>query len=99
MVYQNKVNPFVEEELVDQFIPALDTKELCAGVIQSDPKTLDEAVNIALRQESIHLAENQNKTKINMAGMVGNHGQERETAGDLLGQRSTLISKRNFWGK
>ena len=81
LAYQNTENSLVEEELVDQFIRALDTKELRVGVSQSDPKTLDEAVNIALRLESIHLAENQNNAKINMAEMVRNHGNERETAG------------------
>ena len=59
LAYQNTENSLVEEELVDQFIRALDTKELRVGVSQGDPKTLDEAVNIALRLESIHLAENQ----------------------------------------
>ena len=81
MAYQNTENSLVEVELVDQFIRALDTKELRVGVTQSDPKTLDEAVNIALRLEGIHLAENQNNAKINMAEMVRNHGNERETAG------------------
>ena len=81
LAYQNTENSLVEEELVDQFICALDTKELRVGVSQSDPKTLDEAVNIALRLESIHLAENQNNAKINMAKMVRNHGNERETTG------------------
>ena len=40
---------------------------------------MDEAVNVALRLESIHLAKNQNNVKINMPEMVGNHGNE--TAG------------------
>ena len=54
-------------------IRALDTKELYVRVCQSQPKTLDEAVNVVSRLESIHLAENQNNAKINMAEMVGNH--------------------------
>ena len=40
---------------------------------------MDEAVNVALRLESIHLAKNQNNVKINMPEMVRNHGNE--TAG------------------
>ncbi|CAB4030894.1 Hypothetical predicted protein, partial [Paramuricea clavata] len=54
------------------------------GVSQSDPKSLDEAVKLALRLESIHLAEmkNNNTAKINMAG------DERDTAGfDMAGAR------------
>ena len=73
LAYQNTENSRVEEEIVEQFIRALDTKELRVTMNQSDPKTLDEAVNVALRWESIHLAENQNNEKINMAEMVGNH--------------------------
>ena len=57
------------------------TKELRVGVSQSDLKTLDPAVNVALSLESIHVAENQNNAKINIAEMVGSHGNERGTAG------------------
>ena len=74
----------VEEELVEQFIRALDSKELRIGVSQSDPKSLDEAVKLALRLESIHLAEmkNNNTAKLNMAG------DERDTAGlNMAGAR------------
>ena len=73
LAYQNTENSCVEEEIVEQFIRALDTKEVRVSMSQSDPKTLDEAVIVALRLESIHLAENQNNAKINMAGMVGNY--------------------------
>ena len=44
LAYQHTENSLVEE-LVDQSIRALDTKELGVGVSQNDPKTLDEAVN------------------------------------------------------
>ena len=57
------------------------TKELRVDVSQSDLKTLDKAVNVALSLESIRLAENQNNAQINIAEMVGNHGNERGTAG------------------
>jgi chorismate mutase len=75
--YQNKDKSLVEEELVEQFIRALDSKELRIRASQSNPKSLDEAVKLALRLESIHLAEmkNNNTAKINMAG------DERDTAG------------------
>ena len=73
LAYQNTENSRVEEEIVEQFIRALDTKELRVSMNQSDPKTLDEAVNVALRLESIHLAVNQNNAKIYMAEMVENH--------------------------
>ena len=73
LAYQNTENSRVEEEIVEQFIRALDTKELRVSMSKSDPKTLDEAVIVALRLESIHLAENQNNAKINMAEMVGSH--------------------------
>ena len=62
LVYQNTENSRVEEEIVEQFIRALDTKELRVSMNQSDP-----------RWESIHLAENQNNAKINMAEMLENH--------------------------
>ena len=74
--YQSKDASLIEE---DQFIRALDTKELRVGVSQPDPKTLDEAVKLALRLESIHLTEKEsetaNATKINMAE------KQAETAG------------------
>ena len=46
LAYQNTENSRVEEEIVEQFIRALDTKELRVSMNQSDPKTLDEAVNV-----------------------------------------------------
>ena len=56
---------FVEEEMIDQFTKALDIRDLRVGVSQADPKTLDEAVKIALKLESIHLVEiQQNLTKM-----------------------------------
>ena len=74
--YQSKDASLIEE---DQFIRALDTKELRVGVSQPDPNTLDEAVKLALRLESIHLTEKEsetaNATKINMAE------KQAETAG------------------
>ena len=63
LAYQNTENSRVEEEIVEQFIRALDTKELRVSMNQSDPKTLDEAVNVALRLESIHLSVIQNNAK------------------------------------
>ena len=68
LAYQNTENSRVEEAIVEQFIRALDTKELRVTM-----KTLDEAVNVALRLESIHLAVIQNNAKINMAEMLENH--------------------------
>ena len=73
LAYQNTENSRVEEEIVEQFIRALDTKELRVSMNQSDSKTLDEAVNVALRLGSIHLAVIQNNAKINMAEMSENH--------------------------
>ena len=73
--YQNKDKSLVQEELIEQFICALDSKELRIGVSQSDPKSLDELVKLTLRLESIHFAEMKNTVKINMAG------DERDTAG------------------
>ena len=72
LAYQNTENSR-EEEIVEQFIRALDTKELRVSMNQSDPKTLDEAVNVSLKLESIHLAVIQNNSKINMAEMLENH--------------------------
>ena len=72
LAYQNTENSR-EEEIVEQFIRALDTKELRVSMNQSDSKTLDEAVNVALRLESIHVAVIQNNAKINMAEMLENY--------------------------
>ena len=41
----------MEEELVDQFVKALDAKELRVGVSQADPKSLDEAAKLELKLE------------------------------------------------
>ncbi len=68
LAYGERDSGFVEEEMIDQFIKALDTRELRVGVSQADAKTLDEAVKIAIKLETIHLAEVQeNSTKVNMA--------------------------------
>ena len=72
LAYQNTENSR-EEEIVEQFIRALDTKELRVSMNQSDSKTLDEAVNVALKWESIHVAVIQNNAKINMAEMLENY--------------------------
>ena len=48
LAYQNTENSRVEEEIVEQFIRTLDNKELHVSMSQSDPKTLDEAVIVAL---------------------------------------------------
>ena len=44
---------FVNEEIVDQFISALDNRELRIGVSQTCPKSMDEALSTALRLESL----------------------------------------------
>ena len=80
LAYQNTENSRVEEEIVEQFIRALDTKELRVNMNQSDPKTLDEAVNVALRLESIHLAVIQNNAKI------GTHSVHVGSLNEVLSQ-------------
>ena len=98
LAYQNSENSRVEEEIVEQLICALGTKELRVGMSKSEPKIWDEAVNVALRWESIHLAKNQNNAKINMAKMVGNHGNE--TAGVKTRQApKRKISQCQAWAK
>lgn len=68
LAYNGGDSAFIEEELVDQFVKALDSKELRVGVSQGDPKTLDDAVKLALKLESIHLTEAQQSiSKVNMA--------------------------------
>ncbi len=95
MAYQNNDKSLVEEELVEKFIRALDSKELRIGVSQSDPKSLDEAVKLALRLESIHLAEmkNNNTAKINMAV------DERDTAGFRMAGAREQDQSTPRWGK
>ena len=69
LAYGGRDPVFIEEELVDQFVKALDTRDLRVGVSQGDPKTLDDAVKMALKLESIHLTEAQHhEAKVNMAG-------------------------------
>ena len=48
LAYGERDSEFVQEEMIDQFTKALDTRNLRVGVSQADPKTLDEAVKIAL---------------------------------------------------
>ena len=48
----------LEEELVDQFVNALQSRELRLGVSQSIPTTLDDAVCQALRLEALFAVEN-----------------------------------------
>ena len=67
LAYGKRDSGFVEKEIIDQSIKALDTQELRVGVSQADAKMLDEAVKIAIKLESIHLAEVQeNSTKVNI---------------------------------
>jgi hypothetical protein len=87
LAYGERDSGFVEEEMIDQFIKALDTRELRVGVSQADAKTLDEAVKIAIKLESIHLAEVQeNSTKVNMArntadgSLAGAKGEDADSA-------------------
>ena len=48
--YGEQVSGFVEEDMIDQFIKALDTRELRVAVSQAGVKTLDEA-KIAIKLE------------------------------------------------
>ena len=97
LAYQSKDASLIEEELVDQFIRALDTKELRVGVSQPDPNTLDEAVKLALRLESIHLTEKEsettNATKINMAE------KQAETAGLNMAGAEDVDETAPKWAK
>ena len=53
------------------------------GVSQGDPKTLDDAIKLALKLESIHLTEElQNLDKINMAAERGLHIEPTTTMED-----------------
>lgn len=64
-------NAMVEEELLEQFISALDTRELRLGVSQTSPNNLDEALRTALKLETLFTVE-QAKTitqDVNMADM------------------------------
>ena len=68
LAYGEGDSKLVEEETVNQFIQALEKRELRVRVSQPDLKTLDDAVKITLKIESIHLAEEQhNSSKSNMA--------------------------------
>ena len=82
LAYGERDSGFVEEEMIDQFFKALDTRELRVGVSQADAKTLDEAVKIAIKLKSIHLAEVQeNSTKVNMArNTAGAKGEDADSA-------------------
>ena len=58
-----------EEELLEQFISALDSRELRLSVSQTSPGTLDTALQAALKLETLFMVEN-NKCvtkEINMA--------------------------------
>ena len=77
--YPGKDPLFIEDEIVDQFISALDSRELRIGVSQTSPLSLDEALSTALRLESLHAIESKHRdARINMADIVDN---EMTTAG------------------
>lgn len=57
----------VEEELLEQFVNALDSRELRLGVSQTSPKNLDDALHTALKLETLFMVE---KTKTSQQAQV-----------------------------
>ena len=69
--FPDKESSATEEELVEQFISALDTRDLRLGVSQTSPKTLDEALQTAIKLETLFALEQAKTTKdVNMANEV-----------------------------
>lgn len=60
--FPGKETAMIDEELLEQFISALDTRELRLGVSQTSPKSFDEALHTALKLETLFTLE-QVKTK------------------------------------
>ena len=66
--HPGKDTVFVEEEILDQFIAALDCRELRMGVSQTKPKNVGKALTTALRLESLFSVEKkQQNCTANMA--------------------------------
>lgn len=72
--YPGKDTSFVEDEILDQFIAALENREVRIAVSQSSPTSLEEALSTALRLESLHKVERQERQQkaqeVNMAANV-----------------------------
>ena len=69
--YPGKTSVFLEEEILDQFITALDTRELRMGVSQASPTSLEEGLTTALRLESLLIVEKRQRSQeVNMADLV-----------------------------
>ena len=78
-VYPGKDPLFIEDEIVNQFISALDSRELRIRVSQTNPSGLDDAISTALRLEGLHGIESKHRdARINMADIVQS---EMTTAG------------------
>lgn len=66
--YPGKDATFVEDEILDQFIAALDNREIRLAVSQTSPTSLEEVLSTALRLESLFAVEKRQKQQeINMA--------------------------------
>ena len=92
LAFNEKDSQLVEEEMVEQFIKALDTRELRVGVSQADPKTLDEAVNLALKLESIVVAEQQTRLTVNYAS-------ENSAEPEIAGATSVSVASTPEWAQ
>ena len=70
--FPNQELATMEEELIEQFVSALNSRELRLGISQTSPETLDTALQTALKLETLFAVENSKKisekdTEVNMA--------------------------------
>ena len=70
----------VDEELLEQFITALDTQELRLGVSQISPKSFDEALHTALKLEALFAVEQAKATSSQSVDLVHEQLQPQTTA-------------------
>ena len=70
--FPNQELATMEEELIEQFVSTLNSRELRLGISQTSPETLDTALQTALKLETLFAVENSKKisekdTEVNMA--------------------------------
>ena len=86
--YPGKDPLFIEDEIVDQFISALDSRELRIGVSQTSPSSLAQALSTALRLESLHAFESKHRdARINMAADIVDNEMTTSVVNTVHGAR------------
>ena len=68
--YSGKTSVFLDEEILDQFITELDTRELQVGVSKASLTSLEEGLTTALRLQCLLIVEKRQRSQeVNMADL------------------------------